>query len=67
MSLYKYDCSKCTNKAISCDGSVYCLPMITGKKANYIESGSSGKDFVFNCDGYTKESKQLVIYESVVG
>lgn len=67
MSKYLYNCNKCTNKAVSSDGSQYCLPRITGnrKKAGYILSGEAGKDFVFACDHYTTEPRQLKIYETV--
>ena len=65
MSTYKYDCRRCTNKAVAADGSIYCVPMIAGKPATYIESGNGGKDFVFNCSGYTTQAMQIVIYEAI--
>lgn len=65
MSKYLYNCHKCTNKAVSSDGSLYCLPMITGKKAVYILSGETGKDFVFACDEYQTEPRQFELYEAV--
>lgn len=53
-----FNCFKCTNKSFS-DGSEYCKPMTEGKKACYIKSGETGKDYVFACDHYTTDPNQI--------
>lgn len=59
MSEYKFSCKRCTNKLVNADGAEYCRPMFEGRKACYIESGETGKDFVFNCDEYSDKREEL--------
>ena len=64
---YKFDCFKCTNFAVNAQGNTYCLPMIKGKRACYLEEGHTGtKDDpdVMLCDYYTTEARQLALYET---
>ena len=69
MTVYRIDCHKCTNNAISASGTTYCLPMIRGLRAVYIEDGHAGTkedpDPVC-CDHYTTEPRQVELYETNV-
>lgn len=68
MTVNRIDCHKCTNNAVSMNGEVYCLPMVKGESALYLEEGHAGTksdpDPVC-CDKYTTEQRQTVLYESV--
>ena len=61
MSTYLYDCKKCTNKSIGPLGE-YCKPMTEGKQTCYIKSGDCGKDYIFACDYYTTQDKQVSLH-----
>lgn len=65
MSKYLFDCHKCTNKAVSAEGDLYCVPILSGKRGCYILSGNRGKDFVFACDYYQTEPKQMESWEMI--
>lgn len=65
MSRYLYNCNKCTNKYQGFHNGEYCewcKPMVDGHKGCYILSGETGKDFVFACDHYTTEDRQVELY-----
>lgn len=69
MTEYRIDCRSCTNKAISMNGDIYCLPTIQGKDGIYIEPGHSGRrndPDPICCDYFTREPRQIVIYETEV-
>lgn len=66
MTEYKISCKDCTNKAISSDGSFYCLPFIQGRKTLYFEGETEETKEdpdIINCDQFTKEARNLAIYE----
>lgn len=62
MSKYLFDCKNCMNKSVALNGNIYCKPMTEGKEAVYIKSGDRGKNYVFSCDYYTTENKQMTLH-----
>lgn len=69
MTIYRINCEKCTMKAISANGSVYCLPMIRGRRGVYLEDGHAGTKAdpdPICCDDYTEEPRQMAMYETEV-
>lgn len=61
MSTYKYDCAKCTNKKVNFKGEEWCREISEGRNCLRIASGTTGKDFVFECNSYTLDPKERIL------
>ena len=63
MTIYRVNCSRCTNVAIGDNGGIYCLPTrLNHESCIYIEDGHAGtKDDPdpICCDYFTEDEKQM--------
>ena len=68
MAEYLFDCGACTNKAVSAEGSEYCLPGISKGKSPIVfhDEGGTKKGDYFTCDEFRMKEETPAIYEMAI-
>ena len=68
MAEYLFDCGACTNKAVSSNGSEYCLPHISHGSSPIVlhDEGGTKKGDYFTCGEYGTMERTPAIYELAV-